>query len=98
MLDPTRQEQMMKRTAVVFGMAAALFVVAPAAKAGNATPQVRSQVVAQVVTQRVAAQVVTQRVVAQVVTQRVDAAVVAQRVGVQRLRLFRTPSISSLLR
>ena len=77
----------MKRTAFVFGIAAALFVAAPAAKAGTSKAQVnKTQVVAQVVTQRVEAAVVAQRVVAQVVTQRVDAAVVAQRVGLKRVQ------------
>jgi hypothetical protein len=79
MLDPTRQEQIMKRTAVVFGIAAALFVAAPAAKAGNPTAQVKTQVVV--------AQVVAQRVDAAVVAQRVG----LQRLRVYRTSLVRTP-------
>jgi hypothetical protein len=64
MLDPTREEQVMKRTAVVIGIAAVLAVAPQVASAGNVA-QVKPQVAAQVVQAQVAAQVVAQRVVAQ---------------------------------
>jgi hypothetical protein len=79
-MDPTEREQIMKRTAVVIGIAAAL-AVPTAASAGNSLqvkPQVKAQVVAQVVAQ------VQPQVVAQVKPQ-----VVAQVVETQRLKTKR---------
>jgi hypothetical protein len=93
-MGPAREEQIMKRTAVVLGIAAALFVAPRAANAGNVTAQVNPQVKARVV----ATQVVTTQVVAQIVTsQRVVAAVTAQRVDTQRKRAHRL-SIHALYR
>jgi hypothetical protein len=79
-MDPTEREQIMKRTAVVIGIAAALAVPATAS-AGNSLqvkPQVKAQVVAQVKPQ------VKLQVVAQVKPQ-----VVAQVVETQRLKTKR---------
>jgi hypothetical protein len=60
MLDPMREEQIMKRTAIVLGIAAAM-AVAPSTALGGNTAQVESQVVRQAVeTQRVSSQVVRQ--------------------------------------
>jgi hypothetical protein len=70
MLDQTREEQVMKRTVVVLGIAAALFVAPSVANAASA-PQVRSQVVeSQVVeSQLYRSQVVRQIVRPQLVKQ-----------------------------
>jgi hypothetical protein len=82
-MDPTEREQIMKRAALVLGIAAALAVPATAS-AGNSLqvkPQIKAQVAAQVVSQ-VKPQVKTQ-VVAQVVTQVVE----TQRLKTKRFTL-----------
>jgi hypothetical protein len=65
-MDPTTEEQLMKRTAIAFAIAAAFFVAPSAASAANRTAQFEPQVVAQVVqVQRVSAAVTAQRVTGQ---------------------------------
>jgi ABC-type transporter MlaC component len=92
MTDRTREEHTMKRTATILGVAAAL-VFPAAASAGNIStqvkPQVKTQVVAQVVQTQVVAQRVRPHVVAQVVAQRVNPAVTAQRVTSVQARIQR---------
>jgi hypothetical protein len=80
-MDPTEREQIMKRAAVVIGIAAALAVPATAS-AGNSL-QVKPQVKAQVVTQ------VQPQVVAQVKPQVVAQVVETQRVKTKRFTLRR---------
>jgi hypothetical protein len=70
----------MKRTAIVIGIAAAIFVAPNVANAGHVA-QVNPQAVKQVVT--------TQRVSKMVTAQRVSAAITAQRVQTQRQRAHR---------
>ena len=71
----------MKRTAITFGIAAAIFVAPSVAAAGIVTAQVKLQVTAQIVKPHVTAQVVN--------AQRVSAAVTAQRVSAQRASAYR---------
>ena len=78
----------MKRTAIVLGIAAALFVAPTAAQAGNITTQVHKVQVHKVQVHK--AQVVS--------TQRVSAAVTAQRVSVQRVQAQKTPREPDLRR
>jgi hypothetical protein len=88
-MDPTEREQIMKRAAVIIGIAAAL-AVPTAASAGNSLqvkPQVKAQVAAQVVAQ-VKPQLKLQ-VVAQVKPQVVAQVVETQRVKTKRFTLRR---------
>jgi hypothetical protein len=85
-MDPTREEQFMKRAATILGIAAAL-AVPSAASAGNSI-QVKPQVTAQVVTAQVTAQISKPQVAK---SQRVTAArVVAQRATGYRIALQST--------
>jgi len=51
MKQQTRREQIMKRTATILGIAAAIAVVPSVAAAGNSTAQAKPQLKAQVVVQ-----------------------------------------------
>jgi hypothetical protein len=93
MMDPRREEQVMKRTVVIVGILAAFLVAPSVANAGNVA-QVRPQVVesdlvrSQVVEQQVVRQVVRQQVVRQVVSRQVvRQQVVRKQLGLQRAML-----------
>jgi hypothetical protein len=69
-MDPTNREQIMKRTAIVLGVAAAM-LVAPSVASGGVSAQVRPEVAtveAQHKPQVIKAEVVKAHVVAHVVT------------------------------
>jgi hypothetical protein len=83
MMDPTREEQFMKRAATILGIAAALAVPATAS-AGNSLqlkPQLKPQLKAQIITTQIATVQVAR-------TQRVSAArYTAQRATSYRIKL-----------
>jgi hypothetical protein len=86
-MDPTREEQFMKRAATILGIAAAL-AIPSVASAGNSL-QVKPKVTAQVVTTQVVTAQISKPQVA--TTQRVTAArVVAQRATGYRIALQST--------